>query len=121
MTSRIPGMGPRLASDAVVVSLAPVLTLARLSEMLGGFGRLVRVLPNAPSLVGAGFNPVAFADDLDLRWRPYNPSSAGPPASRKASSACSRACSARRRTAAKPGCGRIGAIQGWRASASQAG
>ena len=52
------------ANDAVVVSLAPVLTLARLSEMLGGFGRLARVLPNAPSLVGAGFNPVAFAEGL---------------------------------------------------------
>ena len=60
----LPGIGPRLASDAVVVSLAPVLNLARLSEMLGGFGRLVRVLPNAPSLVGAGFNPVAFAEAL---------------------------------------------------------
>ena len=60
----LPGIGPRLAKDAVVVSLAPVLTLARLSEMLGGFGRLVRVLPNAPSLVGAGFNPVAFAEAL---------------------------------------------------------
>jgi pyrroline-5-carboxylate reductase len=60
----LPGIGPRLAKDAVVVSLAPVLTLARLSEMLGGFDRLVRVLPNAPSLVRAGFNPVAFAEAL---------------------------------------------------------
>jgi pyrroline-5-carboxylate reductase len=60
----LPGIAPRVKKDAVVVSLAPVLTLARLSEMLGGFTRLARVLPNAPSLVGAGFNPVAFADGL---------------------------------------------------------
>jgi pyrroline-5-carboxylate reductase len=58
------GIAPRVRKDAVVVSLAPVLTLARLSEMLGGFTRLARVLPNAPSLVAAGFNPVAFADGL---------------------------------------------------------
>jgi pyrroline-5-carboxylate reductase len=43
---------------------SPVLTLARLSELLGGFKRLARVLPNAPSVVRAGFNPVAFAEGL---------------------------------------------------------
>jgi pyrroline-5-carboxylate reductase len=57
-------LAPRVRKDAVVVSLAPVLTLARLSEMLGGFTRLARVLPNAPSIARAGFNPVAFADGL---------------------------------------------------------
>lgn len=65
----LPGIAPHVRKDAVVVSLAPVLTLARLSEMLGGFTRLARVLPNAPSLVGAGFNPVAFADGLPADGR----------------------------------------------------
>jgi pyrroline-5-carboxylate reductase len=60
----LPGIAPCVRKDAVVVSLAPVLTLARLSQMLGGFTRLARVLPNAPSFVRAGFNPVAFADGL---------------------------------------------------------
>ena len=60
----LPGIAPGVRKDAIVVSLAPVLTLARLSQMLGGFTRLARVLPNAPSLVRAGFNPVAFADGL---------------------------------------------------------
>ena len=60
----LPEIAPRLRKDTVVVSLAPVLTFARLSEMLGGLARLARVLPNAPSLVAAGFNPVAFADGL---------------------------------------------------------
>jgi pyrroline-5-carboxylate reductase len=60
----LPQIAPRVRKDAVVVSLAPVVTLARLSEMLGGFARLARVLPNAPSHVAAGFNPVAFADGL---------------------------------------------------------
>jgi len=65
----LPGIVPRVRKDAVVVSLAPVLTLARLSEMLGGFTRLARVLPNAPSIVRAGFNPVTFADGLPLDAR----------------------------------------------------
>jgi pyrroline-5-carboxylate reductase len=65
----LPELAPRLRPDALVVSLAPVLTLARLSALLGGFGRLARVLPNAPSLLGAGFNPVAFSGDLPAEAR----------------------------------------------------
>jgi len=53
-----------LASSAIVVSLAPVVTLAELSRLLGGFGRLVRMIPNAPSLVGDGFNPTAYGSAL---------------------------------------------------------
>ena len=58
------GIKDSLKADALVVSLAPKFTFAKLSELLGGFARLARVIPNAPSLVGAGFNPVAFAAGL---------------------------------------------------------
>ena len=53
-----------LKPGAVVVSLAPKHSFARLAEMLGGFDRLARTIPNAPSLVGSGFNPIAFASTL---------------------------------------------------------
>ena len=53
-----------LKPDALVVSLAPKFTIAKLSELLGGFARLARVIPNAPSVVNFGFNPVAFAPAL---------------------------------------------------------
>lgn len=53
-----------LRPDAVVVSLAPKVKIARLVEALGGFGRIARCIPNAPSLIGAGFNPVAFGTGL---------------------------------------------------------
>jgi len=49
---------------ATLVSLAPKLTMARLSGILGGFDRLARVIPNAPSIVGAGFNPMAFSSSM---------------------------------------------------------
>jgi hypothetical protein len=65
----LPELAPRLRQDALVVSLAPVLTIERLSALLGGFGRIARVLPNAPSLVGAGFNPCAFSGDLPAEAR----------------------------------------------------
>jgi pyrroline-5-carboxylate reductase len=50
-----------LKPEAVVVSLAPKLPLAALSEGLGGFRRIVRMNPNAPSIVNSGHNPVAFS------------------------------------------------------------
>ncbi|MEX1125811.1 MAG: NAD(P)-binding domain-containing protein [Acidimicrobiia bacterium] len=51
-----------LGPETVVVSLAPKLTIAALSSMLGGFSRVIRVIPNAASLVGAGYNPVVFGE-----------------------------------------------------------
>jgi pyrroline-5-carboxylate reductase len=53
-----------LPSNAVVVSLAPKFTIAKLTELLGGFNRMVRVIPNAPSIIGAGYNPLTFAPSL---------------------------------------------------------
>lgn len=54
----------QLAPAALVVSLAPKVTIADISTALGGFKRIARVIPNAPSIVGAGFNPVSFAPSL---------------------------------------------------------
>ncbi len=50
-----------LKPGAVVISLAPKLSIATLSAGLGGFKRIVRMIPNAPSIVNSGHNPVAFA------------------------------------------------------------
>lgn len=55
-----------LKPGAIVVSLAPKFTIATLTELLGGFARLARVIPNAPSVMNIGFNPVAFAPALTL-------------------------------------------------------
>jgi len=60
------GIKGSLQPDALVVSLAPKFTIAKLTELLGGFTRLARVIPNAPSIIGAGFNPVAFGATLNL-------------------------------------------------------
>lgn len=60
----LPALRPALKPNAIIVSLAPKFTTAKIAEMLGGFGRVARAIPNAPSLVGAGYNPVAFAPSL---------------------------------------------------------
>jgi pyrroline-5-carboxylate reductase len=58
------GIKASLKPEATVVSLAPKFTLAKLGELLAGFQRLARVIPNAPSILGRGFNPVAFAPEI---------------------------------------------------------
>ncbi len=60
----LPQIAQVLTPKALVVSLAPVLTFEKLSELLGGFSRLARMIPNAPSLVHRGFNPFAFGSGL---------------------------------------------------------
>jgi pyrroline-5-carboxylate reductase len=64
MAEAAAGIKGNLKPGALVVSLAPKFTMAKLSELLGGFARLARVIPNAPSIVNFGFNPVAFAPAL---------------------------------------------------------
>lgn len=61
----LPQLKPHLQADAFLVSLAPKFTITKLSEMLGGFGRIVRMIPNAPSVVGKGLNPLAFAPTIE--------------------------------------------------------
>jgi pyrroline-5-carboxylate reductase len=59
------GIKGSLKPGALVVSLAPKFTIAKLTELLGGFVGLARVIPNAPSVVNFGFNPVAFGAALN--------------------------------------------------------
>jgi pyrroline-5-carboxylate reductase len=53
-----------LRADAILVSLAPKFTIAKLTELLGGFARIARSNPNAPSVIGAGLNPIVFGPAL---------------------------------------------------------
>jgi pyrroline-5-carboxylate reductase len=60
----LPGLAGALKPDAVLVSLAPVLRFEELANRLGGFRRLVRMIPNAPSAIGQGYNPTSFSTEV---------------------------------------------------------
>jgi pyrroline-5-carboxylate reductase len=47
--------------NTFVVSLAPKLTLSKLSAVLDRHARIVRMIPNAPTIINAGYNPVAYS------------------------------------------------------------
>jgi pyrroline-5-carboxylate reductase len=69
MADAVSGIRDSLGAGSVLVSLAPVVSIARLSELCGGFGRIVRMIPNAPSIIGKGYNPVAFSEGLSPEER----------------------------------------------------
>lgn len=60
LAEALPGISAALRKGAVFCSLAPKLKLAALREKLGPAPHLARMNPNAPSIVGAGYNPIAF-------------------------------------------------------------
>lgn len=71
-----PAAGDVLASikgavkkDAIIISLMPKLTAAWISGMLGGFSRIVRMIPNAPAIIGKGYNPVVYPAGLVAQER----------------------------------------------------
>jgi pyrroline-5-carboxylate reductase len=56
---------PHMRKDSVVVSLAPKRSIAAIKDALGGFGRIVRMIPNAPSIINRGYNPICFSPELE--------------------------------------------------------
>ena len=57
-----------LKPATIVVSLAPKVSIAKLSSGLGT-DKIARLIPNAPSIVNAGYNPVAFSTGLSAAER----------------------------------------------------
>jgi len=48
------------AAPKIIISLAPGISIASLSEKLGGNGRIVRAMPNTPALVREGMTGIAY-------------------------------------------------------------
>ncbi len=65
MISQVLGeIAEHLGEQTVLVSLAPKITIEQLSRSANGFDRIARMIPNAASIVGSGYNPVAWGDAL---------------------------------------------------------
>jgi pyrroline-5-carboxylate reductase len=48
-----------------LISLAPKITIRKISEKLGNNTRIVRLIPNATSIINEGYNPVSFSSGLE--------------------------------------------------------
>jgi pyrroline-5-carboxylate reductase len=54
----------KIDKESIIVSLIPTKTIAYMSAKLTGFNRVVRMIPNAPSAIGMGYNPVSFSNTI---------------------------------------------------------
>ena len=64
----LPAIRRSVTARTLVVSLAPKVTLGEL-ESGCGTARVARIIPNAPSIVGQGYNPVSFSPGTDTAGR----------------------------------------------------
>ncbi len=60
------GIKETVSESTVVISLAPKITLEKMASVLST-KKLVRMIPNATSLINEGYNPVSFTSDFDKK------------------------------------------------------
>jgi len=53
-----------IKKSTIVISLAPKITIAKISSKLGQTSNIARLIPNATSYVNEGYNPVCFSSDF---------------------------------------------------------
>jgi len=61
----------KIKPDSIILSLVPTVRRSTLQQKLNNFSRIVRMIPNAPSIIGKGFNPVNFAETLPEKDRAF--------------------------------------------------
>jgi pyrroline-5-carboxylate reductase len=52
------------SADTTLLSLAPKITIEKIAQKLGNVSRIVRLIPNATSIINEGFNPVCFSSGI---------------------------------------------------------
>jgi pyrroline-5-carboxylate reductase len=57
---------PLIDGETILVSLAPKFTIEKISLVLDGFQNIARMMPNAPSVINEGYNPVCFSGGLSV-------------------------------------------------------
>jgi len=60
-----------IKKEAIIVSLAPKLTIEKMSAQLGGFSNIARMNPSASTFVNKGINPICFSPEMTAKKRDY--------------------------------------------------
>ncbi len=60
MAETLKEISDTIRAESILVSLAPKFTIDKIKSLLNGFDRVARMIPNAPSIIGKGFNPVVY-------------------------------------------------------------
>ena len=62
---------PLITGKTVLVSLAPKITIEKINLKLEGFNNIARLIPNAPSAINEGYNPVCFSTGMPASDKQY--------------------------------------------------
>lgn len=54
-----------LQPGTILVSLAPKISIEKIESVIGKDFKIARMIPNAPSIVHAGYNPVCFSESIN--------------------------------------------------------
>jgi len=54
-------------SNTIVISLAPKITITKISSKLNQSKNIARLIPNATSYINEGYNPVCFSSDFEVK------------------------------------------------------
>lgn len=60
-----------IKKESIIVSLAPKLTIAKMSDQLGGFSNIARMNPSASTFVNKGVNPICFSPEMTAKKREH--------------------------------------------------
>jgi pyrroline-5-carboxylate reductase len=55
-------------AGSILISLAPKITIEKISSKLTNVKNIVRLIPNATSIINEGYNPVCFSDQMS-EWK----------------------------------------------------
>jgi Pyrroline-5-carboxylate reductase len=56
-----------IKSNTIVISLAPKITISKISSKLNQVKNIARLIPNATSYINEGYNPVCFSTDFNSK------------------------------------------------------
>lgn len=51
-------------TGSILISLAPKITIEKIASKLRNFKNIIRLIPNASSIINEGYNPVCFSDKM---------------------------------------------------------
>src|SRR5674476_1265394 len=57
-------------SNTIVISLAPQITITKISSKLNQTKNIARLIPNATSYINEGYNPLCFSSDFATNEKP---------------------------------------------------
>jgi pyrroline-5-carboxylate reductase len=54
----------KVKPGSIIISLAPKISIAKITSKLPHVPNVVRMIPNATSIINEGYNPICFSDDM---------------------------------------------------------